>query len=249
MRATIRLILMTAIRDRLLGGLFVLLGLASALSVFLASTALSEQLQAAIVFAAGAGRIILIFGLTIFAAFHIQGLLETREVEAVLSRAISRSGFVVAYWLGLSLLALMLSLAFGAVIIMFAGGAAGSLLWAGSLLAETMIVMAVAVFAGLMLERATLTVMFTAGFYALARLMGFFAGIRESIDSGPLNNAIKALFDVVLLFVPRLDLFAQTRWIIYGPAQAEWGFIALQTGLFLVLVLAAAVFDLSRKQF
>jgi hypothetical protein len=249
MKATIRLVVMTALRDRLFGGLLGLLAVSTALSVFMGGVAVNEQIQTATVFAAGSGRFILVFGLTIFAAFHIQALFETREVEAILARAISRTGFVVAYWIGLAVLAVILVGLFGIAIAFAAGISAGVFLWMATLVAECVIILGVVIFAGLMLERATSTVLFTLGFYALTRLMGFFVGIRNTVDDNPLNVAITRLLDIVLLFVPRLDLFAQTRWLIYGPQKADYSFLVLQSGLFLALVLGAAAFDLRRKQF
>jgi len=249
MKATVHLIVITAWRDRLLAGLFLLLAATAALSIFLGGTALTEQLQSALVIASGAGRIILVLGLTIFAAFHIQGLFETREVEAILARSISRTQFVIAYWLGLSLLAAAAAGAFALLVALMASFTPGAVIWGLTLLAECVIVVAVVTFAGLMLERATPTVMFTMGFYALARLTGFFVGIRESVTDSPLTQIANRILDAVVLFVPRLDLFAQTRWIIYGTEDSHAGFVVLQSTVFLGLVLTAAVFDLKRKQF
>jgi len=249
-KATIRLVVITAVRDRLFAGLILLLAVSTALSVFLGGTALTEQLETATVFAAGAGRVVLVLGLTIFAALHIQGLFETREIEAVLSRAISRTRFVFAYWLGLACVAVALAAIFGAGILLVANFKAGAVLWAGTLMAECVIVMAVAMFAGLMLERATPTVLFTMGFYALARLMGFFVGIREiATEVSVATTVVKRGLDVVLLFIPRLDLFAQSQWLVYGAARIEWPYLGAQIALFLALVLAASSYDLGRKQF
>jgi hypothetical protein len=157
---------------------------------------------------------------------------------------------VLAYWLGFACLAFVVAGIFGAAIFVFAGATGGALLWAGTLAAECIIVLAVVVFAGLMLERATTTVLFTLGFYALARLMGFFVGIRETAtDLSPATYFIKHALDGVLLIIPRLDLFAQTQWIIHAPAQTALTFALMQSGLFLAVVLAAAAFDLNRKQF
>jgi hypothetical protein len=248
-KATIRWVILTAVRDRLFGGLFIMLMVAAAAAMFMGQSALIEQLQMALVFTAGAGRLILVLGLSIFVAFHIQRMFETREVEAVLSRAISRLQFVLAYWLGFAVLAAVLAGIFGAAVVMIAGPSAGALLWAATLLAECVVVMAVAVFAGFMLERATATVLFTMGFYALARLVGFFVGIREHTAQGGLNAVTDRLLDLTILFIPRLDMFAQTKWLVYPPGGGEVVYLAAQTVLFLALVLAAAMFDLSRKQF
>ncbi len=250
MKAIVRLVILTALRDRLFAGLIALLAMSAALAVFLGSTALTEQIETATVFAAGAGRVVLVLGVTIFAALHIQSLFETREVEAILSRAISRTRFVISYWLSLACVASVLAVIFGVGITMFISLKLGALLWTGTLVAECAIVMAVVMFAGLMLERATPTVLFTMGFYALARLMGFFVGIRETAtDISAATGFVKRMLDAVLLFVPRLDLFAQTQWLVYGTGQLDLAYLGAQTALFLILVLAAASYDLGRKQF
>ncbi len=249
MIATVRLVIITALRDRLFTGLILLLALVSALAMFMGGAALTEQLQTAQAFAAGGGRVVLVFGLTVFAAFHIQALFETREVEAILARSISRARFVVAYWLGLAVVAAIVSTAFSLLVLVASGFYVGAVMWSASLLAECVLVMAVATLAGLMLERATPTVMFVLGFYALARLMGFFIGIRQVVDDSPTQRIVNGTLDLITLFIPRLDLFAQTRWIIYGPGRDDVVFVAVQSALFLALVLMAAIFDLSRKQF
>ena len=225
-----------------------MLALATGVSMGLGVSALTEQMEMAISFAAGAGRFILMLGLTIFIAFHVQRMFETREIEAVLSRALSRTKFIFAYWIGFSVLAAFLSAIFAAVILYIVGAGIGPLLWASTLMAESVIVVAVAIFAGLMLERATSTVLFTMGFYALARLSGFFISVRENVGQDG-SEAINRVLDVITLFIPRLDLFAQTKWLVYTPLPGEMSFAGAQALLFLALVLSAAMYDLSRKEF
>lgn len=248
MSATIHWVFLTALRDRLFGGVLVMLALATGISMGLAVSALTEQMEMAMSFAAGAGRFILVLGLTIFIAFHVQRMFETREIEAVLSRALSRTKFILAYWIGFSVLAVFLAAIFAALILVFAGAGPGPLLWAGTLMAECIIVVAVAIFAGLMLERATSTVLFTVGFYALSRLSGFFIAVRKNIAEDG-SEAINRVLDVITLFIPRLDLFAQTKWLVYAPAPSEMSFAGAQALLFLALILSAAMYDLSRKEF
>lgn len=250
MVAVARFILLTALRDRLFTALFLSLAVGAALSAFLGSTATIEQLEMTLVFAAGAGRFVLVLGLTIFAALHIQTMFESREVEAILSRAISRPAFVLQYWVGLAILATVLVAVFGVLVFMLAGSKAGALLWIATLIAECWIMLGVVLFAGLMLERASSAIMFTGGFYALARLMGFFVGIRDTAtDVNFGSTIIKTVLDVVLLFVPRLDLFAQTQWLLRDVEKFPSAAIGLQTLLFLALILGAAALDLRRKQF
>lgn len=58
------------------------------------------------------------------------------------------------------------------------------------------------------------------------------------------------LSDLVALLVPRLDLFAQTRWLVYGPGPVDSMIVlGAQTLLYVALLLLAAMFDLRRKRF
>lgn len=248
MFATARFVVLTALRNRLFIGLIGALIIAGAIGLFLGSTALIEQVQAIVVFAAGAARLVLVLGLVVFVAFHVQNMIETREVEGILARALPRGSFVLGYWLGFATvtLAFVAPLALALWVVAPAGG--GILLWGVTLLIECLIVVAVAIFSGLMLERATSCVIFSLGFYTLARLMGLFLSIRDFMPNLTGNRAFDAVVDALALIVPRLDLFAQTEWLVYG-ASGQFVAPILQGLVFLALVLSAAVFDLTRRQF
>ena len=248
MIATVRLVALTAFRDRLFVALLAMLGLVFAVSIVLGSTALIEHWQMVTVFAAATSRFLLILGLIVFVAFHVQRLFETKEIEAVLSRSLSRGVFVVAYWLGFAALAAVVVSVLGVALYALADSPTGLALWTLTVLIECFVVIAVGIFAGLMLGRATSTVMFTLGFYALARLMGLFIGIRHYIKTGD-TEIFDWMLDAVFLFIPRLDLFAQTSWLVYGSEGANFLFPALQGVAFLALVLTAAIFDLRKRQF
>lgn len=248
MLATVWLVVLTALRNRLFAGVFAALIGATALSVFLGGTALIEQAQAIIVFAAGAGRVVLIIGLVVFVAFHVQSMIETREVEGILARALSRGQFVVGYWLGFALVACVFVAGLTIALWLVAPSSAGVPVWAVSLLLECFIIVAVAIFSGLMLERASSCVIFSLGFYALARLMGLFLGIRDFMPGVGETKASDYVVDALAFIIPRLDLFAQTGWLVYG-LNDQLLFPFVQGAVFLALVLTATVFDLTRRQF
>ena len=54
------------------------------------------------------------------------------------------------------------------------------------------------------------------------------------------------MLDTLALLLPRLDEFAQTRWLVDGVSGAL-GPLALQALIFSALVTAAAMFDMYRK--
>ena len=86
---------------------------------------------------------------------------------------------------------------------------------------------------------------------ALARMSGLLGALAtESASGNGLDRILGAAFQVVSIVMPRLDLFCQSGWLVRGWTAAEpWiGWAAIQTLVFIPLVLAAAMFDFSRKR-
>src|SRR5271155_3737620 len=100
MLTNIRYILITALRDWLFIGLLAGILLATAVSATLGSTAFIEEKEMTVTFAAGAARLILMVGMIVFVCFHIRNAFDTKEIDVILSRPISRSNLVISYWLG-----------------------------------------------------------------------------------------------------------------------------------------------------
>src|SRR5690606_28211646 len=107
MNSILKYILLTAVRDRLYVGLFIILIAAFGISSLLGSTALVEKEQMSIVYIAGSSRMILIIGIILFVCFHIKRSFENKEVVFVLSKPISRYQFIFSYLLGFSLFSLI----------------------------------------------------------------------------------------------------------------------------------------------
>jgi ABC-type transport system involved in multi-copper enzyme maturation permease subunit len=158
MKPTIRYVFVTALRDRLFISLLGLMLLTFAGAAYLGSAAIAEKQAMTAVYVGGAARVILVFGLIIFTAFHIERLYETREIEALLSRAISRESFIFSYWLGMVGLVVVAMLPVAAVVAYFSLTLEGAVYWLAGVLLEGFIVVAFAMFAALTLERAIPTV-------------------------------------------------------------------------------------------
>ncbi len=250
MKPTIRFVIVTALRDRLFASLLGLLGLTFGIAVYLGGGALTEAREMTAVYAAGSARVILVLGIIVFVAFHVERLYDSREIEAVLSRAISREKFVVAYWAGLAVMAVLLTLPVVAVIGYFGISPIGAAVWSMSIFFETLIMLAFALFCALTLERAIPTIFATVGFYALARLISFFTGIAAHGTQQGMNRVANPAVEVISYIIPRLDLAGQTRWLVYGPESSfiTW-MIVVQAAIYVPLLLLAAMFDLRRKHF
>lgn len=221
--------------------------------MFLGSTALVEKGQMSIAYIGGSTRIVLIIGLIVFVCFHVRRAFENREVEVMLSRPISRSTIVFAYWLGFSLVSVLLILPLLiAIHLLISVNVAGLYYWGMSLMFEAWLVIGFALFASLILRSAVISVILCFGFYFLSRMMGFFMimlarpGGVSHFDFGVFTEKMLSLISVM---IPRLDLYAQTKWLIYGiEGGTHWVFIP-QSLIFVPFLLSVAIFDFKRKQF
>jgi Cu-processing system permease protein len=250
MKPTIRFVVLVALRDRLFVSLYALLAAMVGISAYVGDTALFEAAETTAVVAAGAVRVILALGLTVFVAITLERIYESREIEVVLSRSMSRSTLIGALAVGFGLVGLVLVLPVGLIVAVFAPSAIGSVVWTASLVGEVLILVSFAIFAGISLERAMPTIFATLGFYALSRLMSLFIGIATTGKQSGANAVANPVIDAIALVVPRLDLFVQSQWLIYEPdlTMIVWLMLA-QTIVYVCLLLGAAAFDLHRKQF
>ena len=101
----VKYILTAALRDRLLLGFLFLVGVGISLSIFLGSAAITEKDQFSVVFTAGGLRIGGLLTLVLFTVFYLRRSFETRDVEYLLSRPLSRLQFLLAHSIAFSILA------------------------------------------------------------------------------------------------------------------------------------------------
>lgn len=254
MRATLTFILLTALRDRLFPTLAILLAMVAALAVFAGHATVVEQRETAIVLAAGAARVVVVLGLLVFIAFHIQRLVESRELEVLVSRPISRERLVLALFLGYAVVATLLVAAVGLAVAAAAPHTLGGAAFAGSLLLEAWLVCALTLFAALTLERAVVATLAAGALYVFGRLAALFAALAQSpLKTFAGSAEARSLMDWVIVAIttvmPRLDLFAQTRWLVHGPGgDGLWSLMLAQATIYLPLLLAATMIDLRRKR-
>lgn len=255
MRATFRYVLLTAVRDRFPVAIIVALLAITAVSVLIAASTLFEGSQTGLAYAGEFFRAALVLGLIIFICFHVRRLNETRELEAILSRPVSRSAFVLAYYGAFAMLALPLAV-LTAPMLMSAFGAHGAGLaeWVASMILESWIVAALALFCAMALESATAAVIVCLGFYLLGRSAQFFLAIAKSGYGASANEGVnigtQSVMTVIASIMPRLDLFGQSRWLVYGPGGG-WGMgiLLLQTAIYVPLLLLATTRDLQVRRF
>ncbi len=251
-RTLVSYIIATALRDRLFLAFLVMTALAAGVGMFLGGAAIVEKRELSIVYVATATRLIMVVGLVLFVCFYLRRSFESREVELMLSRPLSRTAFVLAHVISFILLALVATAIATIVVGAVARPEAQALLrWSLSLWLECCIMVLTALFFSLALTSAVANVLACFGFYVLARMIGLLTGIAQSTTAdSPVLHFVGQAMEAISIFIPRLDLFGQTSWLIYGVGgEVGLSVIVLLALVYAPLIVAASVFDMKRWQF
>jgi ABC-type transport system involved in multi-copper enzyme maturation permease subunit len=254
MKAIIKYILLTAVRDWLFIGLFAAILTSIGLSLFLGSVALSEQGPTQLSFLAGTTRLVLVTGMIIFICFHTRRSFENKEIDFIISRPISRTRFLLSYFISIVILSILLIIPIVIVInLLFNPNFIGSLIWSLSLFFELIIVSSFALLASLMLRTAVSAVLGCFAFYLVSRIMGFAISsiiIPAKLNNVSMNQALEITLKALSSLLPRLDQFAQSKWLIYGEASFQnISFFIIQTVIYISLLIFISIFDFNRKEF
>ncbi len=260
MKSIIKYTLLTALRDWLFLGIFLLVMTSIALSIFLGNTAIAEQGMMSAAYIGGTARIIVIIGLTLFVCFHVRRSFENKEVELILTRPISRNKFIISYFIGFMVLTLITiaPIIFTLYILNIVGlitiNVQGLLLWGVSFYFEASTVLALAFFSALILSSAVSSVLFCFAFYFLARIFGFFLisinNPTSIAKSSKLSNMMEQVLNVIGIIIPRFDMVTKSEWLIYSLGDIKQiSLFLLSVLLYIPFILAMALFDFSRKQF
>lgn len=247
-----RYVLTAAFRDRLFLGFLLLLFVGVSLSFFLGSSAVTEKDQFSLIFAASGLRIGANLALLLFVVFYLRRAFESHDVEYLLSRPISKLQFLLSHFFAFSILALISAVFVTLVLIAMpsAGSEANFFLWGLSFWVELNIMVTIGLFFSLVLSSAVTAALASFAFYVLARLMGDILGILELTHQFGFSALLEKIMLFISIFIPRLDLMAQSSWLLYGVENSiSWAFIFLQGGIFSAFVLAASFLDLNKRQF
>ncbi len=253
MKAILKYIIKNGVRDRLYLGLFLSLIIMIAISIFLGSTMLVEQQQTSSVFIAGGSRLTLAIGMILFVCLSVNRAFENKEVEFMLSKSISRQQFILAYFLGFCLSSMLIFIPLLlSIFIITNADKIGLIMWSITLILEIFLIIIFALLVSLILKNSFSAIMSCFAFYLISRLMGMFVmAIDLPRDLSSANNhwlaMILKLFSVLF---PRLDLFAQSSWLVYGIKDySQLSIIFMQFLIYFSLLIFMAFHDFKKKQF
>ena len=246
--AIARFTLLEAARSRLVWlvfGAVLVLCLASFLVRELAITE-SQRLQLAFLASMLRATNALLIAAYIISTLHRE--FNDKVPALILAMDVPRSHFVLGKSLGLGITAALIALSCALPLALLAPVAAWWP-WAVSLLLEAWIISAVSLFCGFSLRSVAAGLLFTVGFYVLAKSMATIQLISHSSleIASTAHRYMTGLLDTLALLLPRLDLFAQTRWLVDGLDNVHLLALAAQALLFVALVSSAAMIDLYRR--
>ncbi|HEV8646530.1 MAG TPA: ABC transporter permease [Burkholderiales bacterium] len=239
-------------RNRLIVLVVIAVALLTLLSLFARELAVTESTRLQTAILASTLRVASVF---LIALYILNGL--TREfndkiIELMLSLDLPRPGYLMGKFLGFAMLALAVA-TIATVPVAILAPAHAALAWGCSLALELLIITALSVFCMTTFTQLLPAAAFVTAFYLLARSI---TAIQLMSGSGLLGvdgfgqKASAVLADALAIALPRMDAFTQTAWLVNDAgAQIPLLNIVLQTAVYVGLLLAAAMFDLYRKNF
>ena len=241
-----------AARNRLLYLIALILIFALAFTLFLKQVAITETRDIQLAFLAALFRFAAVFVLAAFVIVSQVRETNDKVMELLLTRDLSRAHYLFGKLIGYLGIAFVLATLFTLPLSLFATPSR-ALLWGLSIFFELAIVTALSLFCVLAFNQVVGSLAAVAGFYALSRSMAALQLIGASrADDGNvlLDRLANHTLDGIAFFLPRLDLFTQTGWLL-GRSQSsvDLPWLIAQSAIYVALLSLAALFDLKRKNF
>lgn len=247
-----RYTLLEAWRTRFPIILIIAMALLLSISFFVEALAVTESARfQASVYAAGM-RLAGVFIAALYVLVSIAREFNDKGFDIVLALDLPRAHYVLGRLAGFLALASIVAAVAGVPLFFLAPWEA-VLQWIASLAFELSVVVALALFCMLTFSQLVPAASIVAAFYLLARsitairLMGAhpLSG-ADSLSHKVMNTMVEAL----ALVTPAFDQWTETAWIVNEPvAWHALLAIALQSVIYVLLLAAAAMFDLYRKNF
>ena len=220
-------------------------------SVFVRQQAITESARIQTAFLASVLRLGTVF---IIAMTVLQGSvreLNDKVLELLLSLDLPRPAYLVGKFLGYATLGVVCAVVV-ALPLLFLSEPLHVLKWASVHMLELWIVIALALFCITTFSQLLPAAAFVIAFYLLARSITAIQLISHStlVEAGPASDFAALLVGGIALVLPRLDAFTQTAWLVDATAQPlSITSAIIQTAIYVLLLLFAAMFDLNRRNF
>lgn len=247
--ALARLILLEAIRSRMILLVAFILVAATLLVWFLGQITITETSQIQIVSAAGFLRVAAVFIVAILIIFSQARETADKATDLLLSLPIPRINYYLGKVLGYLSIAWICA-ACASLFLYLLGSSEHLWLWFFSLGCELSIVVTVSLFFSLTIFHPGFALTCITAFYLLARSINVFQMIGNSaLEQTYQNEIMSGLLNFISFVLPRLDLFTQSAWLVSSSQVYSLFNLALQTIIYVVFISSLSLFDLYRKSF
>ena len=240
-----------AVRNRLftlvLVGLVCLLGLTE----FIGELAITETWQIQGALTAFSLRLFTITVVGLFVVTSMVREFNDKGFEMLLSLAITRGSYYFGKFAGFALLGVIIVIAAGSILIIYCP-LADVLYWSSSLICEVLLIIALSLLCLVTFNSITTAYIAVIAFYLLSRSMYIIQLISASpiLESKAFSQVfMNFLLNAIAYILPDLNLFTRSEWLLYGADFTSILPVLIQTGIYLVLLVAAGLFDLYRKEF
>ena len=238
-----------AMRNRLfvltIIGLVCVLGLTE----FVGELAITETRNIQGIIIGAAMRLFAVFTLALFVVTSVVREFNDKGFDLIASLSLPRYHYYFGKFLGFFMLALVISLSTSLLLLIYSSPLAVTL-WSLSLLCELAIVIALSLLCLFTFSNVTVSFIVVIGFYLLSRSMYAIQLVSHSpiIEFYDLSQRfIRGLTDALAFVLPALHDFTRSEWLAYGVEANELVPVLLQTAIYLLLLSAAGLFDLYRK--
>ncbi|HUL42127.1 MAG TPA: ABC transporter permease [Burkholderiales bacterium] len=245
-----RFTLLEALRTRLPWLVLATILLAVLGSLFVKQVAITETARQQTAFLAASMRLAAVFILALYISSSMVREFNDKGLELLLSLDLPRAAYAGGKLLGFALIAFLMA-ALICLPISFLAPLPAVSLWGASLALELCIVSALSLFCTITFTQIMPATSFVLAFYVLARSIAAIRLISGSalLDQGSLSQQVMVfLVNSLWLFLPSLNVFTQTAWLVN---HAEWRMfltIGIQSVIYIGLLIGAALFDFYRKE-
>ncbi len=247
-----RFTLFEALRNRLLWLAVVLVIIGYAGSALIAQVAITDTSAYQAGLLSAFLRLGMVFTAALFVVTSMVREQQDKGLEIVLSMPIPRAAYLAGKQLGFVMLAVLLAALAGLALVPFTASAQASL-WAASLACELVLVAALSLLFVVTFRQVTWGLSGVFGFYLVARSIA----ALQLIGHGPLANqhalsqrVINGVLDALAWVMPELHRFTPSDWVVHmSGSVAALAPIAAQSAIYLVLLMAAALFDFYRRNY
>jgi len=219
-------------------------------SWFGSSLTIAEGVRAQTAFVAAGCRMVAIFIVCLHSVGSQVREAQDRGTELLLSLDLSRAQYLAGRAVGLMIVAAAVCAVFWLPVVIVAPGRA-AIAWLASLILESWIVVAACLFSAVTMAGVLPAAAFALSLYVLARSIGavvLIATASPFVTPGWSERMSGALAQSLSMLLPDLSRFTRVEWLVDAPpGVADLVAVAAQGLACIVLLLAAAAFDLYRK--